>query len=62
MSQPELLARVIAVRDDAAIPYMVGETDGNHRVTCIDHMYFDDAGHILPIEITKEGVERRGLE
>jgi len=28
----------------------------------IDHMYFDPAGRIVPIKITKEGVERRVLE
>jgi len=32
------------------------ETDGNHRVTCIDHMYFDKDGLIKPVVITNEGV------
>jgi beta-xylosidase len=32
------------------------ETDGNHRVTCIDHMYFDKDGFIKPVIITNEGV------
>jgi beta-xylosidase len=32
------------------------ETDGNHRVTCIDHMYFDKDGFIKPVVITNEGV------
>ncbi len=32
------------------------ETDANHRVTCIDHMYFDADGLIKPIKITNEGV------
>jgi len=32
------------------------ETDANHRVTCIDHMYFDTEGLIKPIKITNEGV------
>jgi beta-xylosidase len=36
----------------------LGETDGNHRVTCIDRMYFDDQGRIKPVAITMEGVER----
>ncbi len=40
----------------------LGETDGNHRVTCIDRMTFDDDGHIAPIKITKEGVPRQVLE
>lgn len=32
------------------------ETDANHRVTCIDHMYFDGDGLIKPIKITNESV------
>jgi beta-xylosidase len=32
------------------------ETDANHRVTCIDHMYFDADGLIKPVHITNEGV------
>ncbi|MDQ8051646.1 MAG: glycoside hydrolase family 43 protein [Pedobacter sp.] len=39
----------------------LGETDGNHRVTCIDKMEFDPNGLILPVKITKEGVERSKL-
>jgi len=39
----------------------IDETDGNHRVTCIDRMYFDDAGNILPVVITADGVEARPL-
>ena len=35
----------------------VGETDANHRVTCIDEMHFDEQGFIRPIKITREGVE-----
>jgi beta-xylosidase len=34
----------------------LGETDGNHRVTCIDHMEFDGEGLIKPVKITFEGV------
>lgn len=30
----------------------LGETDGNHRVTCIDKMYFDENGLIKPVKIT----------
>jgi len=37
------------------------ETDQNHRVTCIDRMYFDQQGRIQPVKITKEGVARRKL-
>jgi beta-xylosidase len=33
------------------------ETDGNHRVTCIDEMNFDADGNILPVKITNEGVK-----
>ncbi len=35
----------------------LGETDGNHRVTCIDEMQFDEKGFIKPVIITKEGVK-----
>ncbi|GAB4018542.1 hypothetical protein GCM10028808_53450 [Spirosoma migulaei] len=38
------------------------ETDGNHRETCIDRMYFDDQGAIKPVKITVEGVEARALK
>lgn len=34
----------------------LGETDGNHRVTCIDKMEFDTQGFIKPVKITFEGV------
>jgi GH43 family beta-xylosidase len=37
------------------------ETDANHRVTCIDRMYFDEKGFIKPIKITLEGVKQRTL-
>lgn len=39
----------------------LGETDANHRVTCIDRMEFDDEGRIKPVRITHEGVEARPL-
>ncbi|MEO7311437.1 MAG: glycoside hydrolase family 43 protein [Chitinophagaceae bacterium] len=35
----------------------LGETDGNHRVTCIDRMFFDEKGMILPVKITFTGVD-----
>lgn len=38
------------------------ETDRNARVTCIDHMYFDEKGFIKPVVITNEGVERNRLK
>jgi inosine-uridine nucleoside N-ribohydrolase len=39
----------------------LGETDANHRVTCIDRMEFDDQGLIRPVRITREGVELHPL-
>ncbi len=39
----------------------LGETDANHRVTCIDRMYFDENGLIKPIKITNEGVSKHTL-
>lgn len=38
-----------------------GETDANHRVTCIDRMSFDAQGLIEPVKITFEGVAPRPL-
>jgi beta-xylosidase len=38
-----------------------GETDANHRVTCIDEMHFDENGNILPVLITNKGVEELHL-
>jgi hypothetical protein len=40
----------------------LGETDGNHRVVCIDKMYFDAQGLIKPIVITNKGVKARLLK
>ncbi|MEO6229258.1 MAG: glycoside hydrolase family 43 protein [Ferruginibacter sp.] len=34
----------------------LGETNGNHRTTCIDEMYFDENGFIKPVKITMMGV------
>jgi beta-xylosidase len=39
----------------------LGETDGNHRVVCIEQMEFDDDGFIKPVKITFEGVDRQPL-
>jgi beta-xylosidase len=39
----------------------LGETDGNHRVTCIDRMEFDANGFIKPVKITFNGIEAAGL-
>lgn len=38
------------------------ETDGNHRVTCVDEMFFDENGHIKPVVITNEGVKANPLK
>ncbi|MVM37354.1 family 43 glycosylhydrolase [Spirosoma sp. HMF3257] len=38
------------------------ETDGNHRETCIDRMYFDEKGLIKPVKITVEGVSAQALK
>ena len=40
----------------------LNETDGNHRVTCIDRMYFDEKGMIKPVKITFQGVASRPLK
>lgn len=37
------------------------ETDGNHRETCIDEMYFDKNGLIKPVKMTTEGVNKTPL-
>ena len=36
-------------------------TDGNHRETCVEHMYFEKDGTIKPVKITNEGVEKRKI-
>lgn len=40
----------------------LGETDANHRVTCMDKLVFDASGTIQPVKITKEGVPERRLK
>jgi beta-xylosidase len=37
------------------------ETDGNARVTCIEHLYFDANGFIKPVKLTQQGVQKRVL-
>jgi beta-xylosidase len=39
----------------------LGETLPQHRVTCIDHMYFDKNGLILPVVMTNDGVAANPL-
>lgn len=40
----------------------LGETDRNHRVTCIDKLEFDANGYIVPVKITHNGVIANFLE
>ena len=44
----------------AQIP--LDETDGNHRVTCIDRLVFEKDGTIRPVKITFEGVAKTRLK
>lgn len=37
------------------------EKDGNSRETCIDKLSFDDQGHIMPVKITREGVQKQKI-
>ncbi|MBA9077185.1 glycoside hydrolase family 43 protein [Rufibacter quisquiliarum] len=39
----------------------LGETDRDHRVTCIEEMHFDEKGMIKPVKLTHEGVKRNKL-
>lgn len=38
------------------------QTHHNRRQVCIDHMYFDEDGYILPVKMTFEGVEASRLD
>lgn len=38
-----------------------GETAANHRVVCIDRLEFDARGRILPVRMTRQGVEAHPL-
>ncbi len=40
----------------------LGETEANHRVTCIDKLKFDANGFILPVLITTKGVQAKRLK
>lgn len=49
----------VAERDKWFIVYHrrpLGETDGNHRVTCIDEMFFDENGFIKQVKMTNEAI------
>ena len=39
----------------------LGSKDGNDRVVCIDHMYFNPDGTIKPVKMTFTGVEARPM-
>ncbi|KAA6349942.1 Arabinoxylan arabinofuranohydrolase [termite gut metagenome] len=39
----------------------LSETDGNHRATCIDELFFEENGLIKPVKITFEGVEKNAM-
>lgn len=39
-----------------------GETEANHRETCLEKMEFDKNGYIKEIKITKEGVSKRKIK
>ena len=39
----------------------LGETNPNHRVTCMDKMFFDEQGLIQPVKITHTGVARQEI-
>ena len=39
----------------------LGARDGNNRVVCIERLYFDENGHILPVKISFEGVSAAKL-
>jgi len=40
----------------------LGETAANNRATCIEQMYFDDKGFILPVKLSFEGVKAERLQ
>ena len=51
-------------RDEWYIVYHrrpLNETAASSRETCIDRMYFDAEGHIVPVRMTREGVEARPI-
>ncbi|WP_426700024.1 glycoside hydrolase family 43 protein [Rhodanobacter sp. Col0626] len=55
---------LIHAGDDWYIVYHrrpLGETAANHRVVCVDRMYFDKQGFIKPVVITRQGVAAHPL-
>ena len=54
----------VPARDEWYILYHrrpLTETDGNHRLVCMEKMYFDENGFIKPVVITNEGVSQVNL-
>jgi hypothetical protein len=52
-------------KDDYYIIYHrrpLDETDGNHRVTCIDKLEFNPGGTIKPVKMTFEGVKANKIK
>jgi beta-xylosidase len=52
-------------KDDYYIIYHrrpLDETDGNHRVTCIDKLEFNPDGTIKPVKMTFEGVKANKIK
>ena len=40
----------------------LGSRQRDNRVTCIDHLFFDEKGYIQPVKITREGVSAQPLQ
>jgi beta-xylosidase len=40
----------------------LGETAANNRATCIEQLFFDTKGYILPVKLSFEGVPKQRLE
>ncbi|MEI9912710.1 MAG: glycoside hydrolase family 43 protein [Bacteroidota bacterium] len=40
----------------------LGETAANNRATCIERLFFDDKGYILPVKLSFEGVPKQRLD
>ncbi len=40
----------------------LGETSANNRATCIEQLYFDDKGFILPVKLSFTGVKKQSLK
>ena len=40
----------------------LGQTSANNRATCIEELFFDDKGFILPVKLSFKGVKRQKLK